>query len=342
MTENGSGDRLDCSCGSYEAELMTSGRGRPGSRYWQLPLSLLAALCALVALAGCGGSANPLHTVSSAATDTLTLTAQSTLTSTGARLFGGTPGVIAGRGQFSFPRGLGYEAVQVPALGQRAAGTAYLVFLPRRLWSKPAASSALPDGHLWISATFTGARSAGSTTPSLALALESLNPQLLLEEIATGAVAASSSGQRVVSHVPYTEYVVTVDLARALAAAKPGALRAAMRQQLAALRAGRGAHAGSQVRIVAGVDGAGRIAQLRASLPGSKLGTVQIGLWRFGSTIPLSLPLASETVDVASLGRPDGAATGAMGLHRRMIRPTPARLAGSDGRRARRCRARRR
>jgi hypothetical protein len=136
-----------------------------------------------------------------------------------------------------------------------------------------------------------------------------MNPQLLLEEIATGAVAASSSGQRVVDHVPLTEYVVSVDLVRALAAAETGALRTAMQQELSALRAGRGTHASSLVRIVARVDGAGRLAQLQASLPGSKLGRVQIALWKFGSTIPLSLPLASETVDIASLGRPHGTAT---------------------------------
>ena len=278
-------------------------------RYRQLPLSILAALFALVGLAGCGGSADPLHAVRNAAKNTLSLRAQSTLTLTDARLFGGTPGTILGRGEFSFPKGLGYEALQVPALGRRAAGTAYLVFLPQQLWSKPVVSRALPEGHLWISATFTDARSAESTTPSLALALESMNPQLLLEEIATGAVAASSSGHRVINHLPFTEYVVSVDLARALAAAEAGALRAAIRQELSALRADRGTHAGSRVRIVAGVDGAGRIAQLQTSLPGSKLGTVQIALWKFGSTIPLSLPLPAETVDVASLRRPHGAAT---------------------------------
>ena len=105
-----------------------------------------------------------------------------------------------------------------------------------------------------------------------------MNPQLLLEEIATGAVAARSSGHRVVDHVPFAEYVVSVDLVQALEAYdKAGALRTAMQQQLAALRANRGT---SLVRIVAGVDGAGRIAQLDSSLPGSKLGTVQIALWR--------------------------------------------------------------
>jgi hypothetical protein len=291
----------------YEAELVKRG---PRSKYRQLPLSILAALSALVALAGCGGSTNPLHAVRTAAANTLSLTTQSTLTLTGAQLFGGNPGTILGRAQYSFPKGLGYEALQVPALGRRASGTAYLVFLPQQLWSKPVVSSALPEGHLWITAAFTGSRSASSTTRSFALALESMNPQLLLEEIATGAVAASSAGHGVTNHVPYTEYVVSVDLARSLATStETGALRAAMQQELSALRAGRGANAGSRVRIVVRVDGAGRVMELQASLPGSKLGTVRIALRTFGSTIPLSLPLASETVDIASLRRSHGAAT---------------------------------
>jgi hypothetical protein len=290
-----------------EAELMKRG---PRSQSRQLFRSLLPALCALVALAGCGGGTNPLHAVRTAATNTLSLTTQSTLALTGARLFGGTPGTIIGRAQYSFPKGLGYAALQVPALGRRASGPAYLVFLPRQLWSKPVVSRTLPQGRLWITAAFTGASSSGSTTPSVALALEGLNPQLLLEEIATGAVAASSSGHGVTNHVPFTEYVVSVDLARSLAApATTGALRAAMQQELSALRAGRGANAGSRVRIVARVDGAGRIAELQASLPGSQLGTVRIALRTFGSTIPLSLPLPSETVDIAALRGARGVAT---------------------------------
>ena len=127
-----------------------------------------------------------------------------------------------------------------------------------------------------------------------------MNPQLLLKEIATGAVAASSSGHRVVNHVPYTEYIVSVDLQRALAAAgKTGALRIAMQQELSALPAGRG----SLIRVVARIDGNGRLAQLQASPPGANLGTVQITLWRFGTTIPLSLPLTTQTADIASLRR---------------------------------------
>jgi hypothetical protein len=141
-----------------------------------------------------------------------------------------------------------------------------------------------------------------------------MNPQLALEEIARGAVSARSSGHRVINHVPFTEYVVSVDLARAIEASEPGALRTAMQQQLSALRASRGARGGSLVRIVAGVDGTGRISQLRSSIPGSKLGTVRIALLRFGSPIPLSLPLTAETVDIASLRRSHGAVTPAWTL----------------------------
>jgi hypothetical protein len=269
-------------------------------KHRQLPLTVVAAVVALTALAGCGGSSNPVHTVRSAARTTLGLTAQATLSLTGAKLFGGTPGTIVGRAQYSFPKGLGYAALQVPAHGARPSGTAYLVFLPARLWSKPLVTSALPEGDLWISARFADPESTGSTP--VALALESLNPQLLLHEIATGAVAARSSGHFVVNHVPFTRYVVSVDLARALqASGTTGAFRAALQQQLSALNARPGTRA--LVQIVAGVDGTGRLAQLQASLPGSKLGTVQFGLWRFGSPIPLSLPLRSETVDIASVRR---------------------------------------
>jgi hypothetical protein len=231
-----------------------------------------------------------LHTVRSAAKRTLRLTAQTTLSLTRPTLLGGRPAVVIGRAQYSFPRGLGYAALDVPALGRKTAGRAYLVYLPGKLWSKPVVSTGLPQGDLWISAT-------GRSAPSLALAFEGMNPQLLLEEIASGAVSARSAGHRVVAHVPYTEYDVSVDLPRALKATRSEALRTAMQQQLAALRAG----GGSTAHVVARVDGQGRIAQLQGSIPGSQLGTVQIGLWRFGGTIPLSLPLANETVDIASL-----------------------------------------
>ena len=263
----------------------------------------------VVAFAGCGADADPLHAVRTAAANTLALRAQSTSIVTGSRLFGPTPRFVV-RGEFSFPDGLGYAAVEVPARGSRASGKAYLVFLPTKLWFKPLSNAALPEGDLWVSTTLTGSRAPSTAPPSLALVIETLNPQLLLAEIATGAVAASSAGHRVVAHVPYTEYVVTVDLARALSAQHAtGALRIAMAEQLAALRAVGGPSAKARLRVVARIDGAERLAQLQFSLPGSKLGTVETELWKFGSPVPLSLPLTAETSDIASFRPPGGAVT---------------------------------
>jgi len=259
--------------------------------------SILAVGVALLVIAGCGGSSDPLGAVRKAATRTLASTAQTTLTLSGSQLFDNNPTII-GRGQFSFPKGLGYEAIQVPS----PLGTAYLVFQPTQLWIKPVSSASLPEGDLWVTTRFAGSRSSVATTPPLALVLEGTNPELLVEEIARGAVAASSSGHRVVDHVPYTEYTVSVDLQRALAATKKaGAIRVAMQQQLAALRASSG---GSRLRVVARVDGAGRLAQLQYPLAGSTLGTVQLELWKFGSVIPLSLPLAHETGDIPPVQLP--------------------------------------
>lgn len=261
----------------------------------------------MTALAGCGASTNPLHTVRTAATNTLELRAQSTTTLSGSTLFGANPTMVV-RGEFSFPTGLGYAALQIPARGSGTPGTAYLVYLPQRLWIRPASNAALPEGDLWVSMKLAGAHPPRSTPPSFALVTEALNPQLVLEEIAKGAVAASSVGHRVVAHVPYTEYIVSVDLSRALAAArKSGALRMALEEQLAALRAARGPAAGTRVRVVARIDGAERLAQLQFSLPGSKLGTVETELWKFGSAVPLSLPLANETTDVGSFRPSSGA-----------------------------------
>jgi hypothetical protein len=48
---------------------------------------------------------------------------------------------------------------------------------------------------------------------------------------------------------------------------------------------------------------------MQALVPGSKLGTVRIALARFDSTIPLSLPLTSQTTDIDSLRRSHDAAT---------------------------------
>ena len=218
------------------------------------------------------GSTDPLQAVRAAATNTLALTAESTLQADGRRPFGETSTVV-GRGEFSFPKGLGYEGLQLSSHGW-GGRHAYLVFLPARVWIRPVSSAALPEGDLWISTRLTDAQSGGAQPQALALVLEGTNPEPLLEEIATGAAAASASGQqrrrsRAVHRVRrLCRPGASVD------ATSKGPLRIAMRQQLAALRA---AGLGSRIQIAVSVDGAERLAQLEP-LPGSQLGTTQIEL----------------------------------------------------------------
>ena len=276
----------------------------------QLVLSIVVAVLVAVFIGGCGGSGDPLRAVLGAARSTLSQSAESDLTLHRARLFGGAPSAVVGRAEFAFRSGLGYEALDVPVRGQRAAGTAYLDFLPTKVYVDPVVRSALPAGRIWLSATFAGPGSVGARFPLLAEVLEGLNPQLLLEEIVWGAAAASALGERVIAHVPFTEYIVSIDLKRALAAARgplAGAMRSAVRDELSALLAGHGARGSSSVRVEVWVDGPGRVARLQASLPGSKLGTVLMVLSNYGVTIPVSLPLESQVVDIASLSRVTGA-----------------------------------
>lgn len=268
-----------------------------------LSLGLAAAACTL---AGCGGSSDPLGAVLSAARSTLSQNAQLTLTLRGAAVLGGAPAAVVAKGAFAFPAGLGYEAVQVPAARGRAPGTSYLVFRPAEVDVDPPVHTALPRGRLWIAAAFPRSGAPDPRWPGLAEGLEGLSPQLLVEEIAWGATAASSLGQRVIDHVPSTEYAVSVDLERALAAASgpaAGAMRPAIREELAALRTGRSS---PSLRIAVWVDGPGRIARLQATVPGSGLGTVSMSLSGFGVGIPASLPAAAQTVAVGSLSPPAG------------------------------------
>jgi hypothetical protein len=261
-----------------------------------------------VVLAGCGGSSDPLRAVLGAATTTLSQSADANVTLSDASLFGGTSRSVVGRAAFVFPTGLGYEAIQVPKLRGRASGTAYLAYLGRRVWVEPLVQTALPQGRLWISTTFSRSGSLEARFPTLALVLEGLNPELLLEEIIWGAVAASSLGQRVVAHVPFTEYSVTVDLRRAISRATGPtavALSSAMREELAALRSSRARRGSSAVAIAIWVDGPGRLVQLQASLPGSGLGTVLMALSNVGTAIATNLPTASMSADIALL-RPAG------------------------------------
>ncbi len=76
-------------------------------------------------------------------------------------------------------------------------------------------------------------------------------------------------------------------------------MRAAIGEELAALRASRPGAVSVQVRVW--VDGPGQIARLEGTLPGSGLGTISITLSQFGAKIGRSLPLASQVVALTRL-----------------------------------------
>ena len=111
-------------------------------------------------------------------------------------------------------------------------------------------------------------------------------------------------GEPVINHLPLSEYVVTVDLLRAVSAAdgaSAAAMRSAITEELTALRASR--PGATSVRIRVWVDGPGHVARLEAALPGSGVGTVTIALSQFGAKIGRSLPLPPDVVALPALTR---------------------------------------
>jgi hypothetical protein len=265
-----------------------------------LAIGLLAA-CA----SGCGGGAgNPGTAVSQAAKTTLADTAATTTTFTGTTLFGPVPGPIVAPGEFSFRDGIGYEAVHLGTAGGR---TVYLMFLPNAVYLEPHSPQGpvLPAGKLWLYASFAGNADPRAVPPrGFAGEAEGLNPELPLSELAWGATAATPGRQVVLDHVPFREYDTTVDLELALARASgksAAALRAAIRDQLAALRASRAPDART-IRIRAWVDGTGHVARLQTSPPGPSLGTATTSLGGFGIKVPTNPPNTGQVLGLRAPG----------------------------------------
>jgi hypothetical protein len=264
----------------HRADRLAPASGRAGASCRRgLPAAIAAGLAAL-ALAGCGARSGGLDAVVSAAALTLSRTAATTSTLSGAVSFGTGRTPLDARGAFVFPSGLGYEAVALPGGAGGAAPAVYLVFLPKTVYL-----GSLPG-----------------VTPRFVEQVEGLNPRLVLDEISWGATAATFIGHRVTDHVPYSDYSVSISLRRALAGADShgdGAMSLAIKDELSALAGG--ARGPASVPVEAWVDGPGRIAELRAAIPGSGLGTVTIVLSSFGTPIPSNLPLRSQTLAISSI-----------------------------------------
>ncbi len=256
---------------------------------------------ALVALAivvgGCGASADPVHQVAEATGKTLGLPRTTyTVTFDQPQPFHGTANLLGGHAAYDFRAGLGYEALSLEAK-DGSSRTLYLDFLPAAAYvaPSPAPAGSLPPGKSWISVPL-DAKSA--KTGTLAAQLAGLAPELLLDEIAWGTRSASSAGSSVVGHVPMSRYLVSVDLSKALRAARLAgrpALAAAIADELRASPSG-------QVHLEAWIDGPGYVAKVKGAVPGSGLGTPTFSFSSFAANFtPSKLP-ASDTVALSRLG----------------------------------------
>jgi len=274
------------------------------SRAVLVPAAAAAIIGALV-LSGCGTSHSPAQTVIAAARSTLSENIDSTTTLKGATAFGGGSAGVVTQGTFALPTGLGYEAIDFPASGAQPVGGGYLVFTATNAYLEPRSTDLAPlKGKTWISVPLDGSRPLESAFPRLLEQLEGLTPWLLLDEVVWGATSVSSAGQRVVNHLPLTEYVVTVAL-RPLLSKVSGptgaAIRVAVSKELQALAAARPGERSPSLRVTVWINGPGLVSAVRASVPGSGLGTASMTFSDFGVAIPTNPPLQTAVVDLTDL-----------------------------------------
>ncbi len=255
---------------------------------------LLVATAALV-LSACGSAADPAGTAVGAAQKTAALTwVRYQIRFTGSHLFPTALRVTGARGAYDFRTANAYAFISL----RRRGGSSENVFVDSSptglaVAPSPAPAGLLPAGKAWIFAPVKG-RGVGDT---LAAQAEGLAPLLAVDEIRWGTRSASSLGTRPVGHVPMDEYRVTVDLAKAYAAASKhgdAAVAAAIEHELRTTPSGR-------VNINVWVNGPGYIAQIFERVPNSGLGATSLSFLSYSQRYDGAFPSASQTVSLASL-----------------------------------------
>jgi hypothetical protein len=223
----------------------------------------------------------------------------------GASAFGPSHAPVLGSGEFDLPTASGHEAIDLGETGSSEPGNEQVLFLSNRVYLQPKAqgSSVLPKGREWVSATLSGSETVSTNFPSFVLQVEGVDPRFLLSELKDGTVAAVPAGRETVGGLPTHRYLVTVDLAQALDAARgpdAGVLGQAIQSELSAPSGGGSARTG-QTTVVAWVDANGRVVQMRASPPGAGVGTATMTLCCFGTPVSVSPPSDRRVIDIAAL-----------------------------------------
>jgi hypothetical protein len=268
----------------------------------RLLLSAVAGVLAAAGLAGCGGPSDPLASVLAAVRNSQSHTFIADVALTGAEALGARPTQqLLGRGAFDVRRGLAYERVDLPGPldANKRPSRDYLVYQSTRILIAPAARTALPAGKRIIAVPLARRGAEDAIAAQFVEQAMGLNPLLLLDQIAWGGAAASKTGSELLKHVHFTDYGVKVDLRRALARLRGPFARAerlATREELAALGSGR-----SVVHVTVRVDSAGFVRGLEATVPGSRLGSLEMDLYGYGTRFEPSFPTAAEIVQLRSL-----------------------------------------
>jgi hypothetical protein len=275
------------------------GCGGVGERAQNMP--------AVVAQRAASERATPaaLSAVRAAAGETLASPAGVEFRLDGARALGSSPAPVFGSGEFDFPSGMGSETIDLGEVSHQEPGTEHVIFLPSQVYLQPksSATTVLPKGKAWVSATLTGSDSVHTNFPWFVLQVEGVNPQLLLAELAGGAVSAVPVGREVINEEHARVYDVTVDLTRALSVSTGptgAAFGQAIQSELTTLDSRQAAETQSEsIRIW--LDRVGHVIQMRTSPPGAGLGTVTMTMCCFESAVSVALPSPSQVVDITSL-----------------------------------------
>jgi hypothetical protein len=248
--------------------------------------------------------ADALSAVRDAAARTLQGTAEVQFELRGAHSFGPSSAPVLGSGRLDFAKGTGTETIDLGEVGKQEPGNESLVLLPSRAYLQPKSSgtAVLPKGKTWMSATLAGSESVATNFPTFTLQVESVYPQLLLEQLRGGAVAARATGAQVVEGLPAQGYEVTVDLTKALSGLSgpsAPALGQAIQSELGASGTA-GSGSGTRMTIAAWVT-AGRVVRLRASPPGAGVGDATMTMCCFGAPVHVAEPPPSQVVDITAL-----------------------------------------
>lgn len=269
------------------------------------PRALITAAVAAIAIAaglsGCGSSAVVAGPLAQAAYVTghvsgahMQLTAQIETPSLP------QPVSMSGAGYFNFAAREGSLSIQMTGLPTTSLGSAPTmqeILKGSDVYvSSPLFSGKLPGGASWVKVNVTKVEQAAGLNPSQLLEGQA-NPAQFLEYLKASGSSVTTVGHERVRGVPTTHYAAEVDVAK-LASSLAGANSAAVKQAVAGLGM-------SEVPVEVWIDSHDRVRRLQMAIHASAAGqTMQmhmnLELFAFGSTPPVSIPSASETFDATS------------------------------------------